>query len=80
MKAASYAASWTLSKASQETYWKLYHVSIEQTFSRCSIFTMFIVIVICQAINAGSMGADCEKSYPNTNCVLRDRIFSHNEL
>merc|ERR1712241_728699 len=57
VKAASYAASWTLSKASQETYWKLYH-----------------------AINAGSMGADCEKSYPNTNCVLRDRIFSHNEL
>merc|ERR1712117_857299 len=57
VKAASYAASWTLSKASQEIYWKLYH-----------------------AVNAGSMGADCEKSYPNTNCVLRDRIFSHNEL
>ena len=33
VKAASYAASWTLSKASQETYWKLYHVSIEQIFS-----------------------------------------------
>ena len=43
VKAASYAASWTLSKASQETYWKLYHVSIEQIFSRYSIFIMFIV-------------------------------------
>ena len=83
VKAASYAASWTLSKASQETYWKLYHVSIEQIFSRYSIFIMFIVTDLTdswQAINAGSMGADCEKSYPNTNCVLRDRIFSHNEL
>ena len=27
VKAASYAASWTLSKASQEKYWKFYHVS-----------------------------------------------------
>ena len=33
VKAASYAASWTLSKASQETYWKLYHVSIGQIFN-----------------------------------------------
>ena len=27
VKAASYAASWTMSKASTEIYWKLYHVS-----------------------------------------------------
>ena len=25
VKAASYAAAWTLSKGSQEQYWKLYH-------------------------------------------------------
>merc|ERR1712241_348450 len=43
VKAASYAASWTLSKASQETYWKLYHVSIEKIFRRYSIFIMLIV-------------------------------------
>jgi len=57
VKAASYAASWTMSKASTEIYWKLYH-----------------------AVNAGSMGADCEASYPSTNCVLRDRLIDHSEL
>jgi len=57
VKAASYAASWTLSKASQEKYWKFYH-----------------------AVNAGSMGADCEASYPNKNCVLGKFGVSHNEL
>jgi len=57
VKAASYAASWTLSKASQEKYWKFYH-----------------------AVNAGSMGADCEASYPNKNCVLGKLGVSHNEL
>jgi len=58
VKAASYAASWTLSKASQEMYWKYYH-----------------------AVNAGSMGADCESSYPNPNCKLNlNGQISHNEL
>jgi len=57
VKAASYAASWTMSKASTEIYWKLYH-----------------------AVNAGSAGADCDKSYPSTNCVLRERLIDHSEL
>jgi len=57
VKAASYAASWTMSKASTEIYWKLYH-----------------------AVNAGSAGADCDKSYPSTNCVLRERLLDHSEL
>jgi len=58
VKAASYGASWTLSKSSQEMYWKYYH-----------------------AVNAGSMGADCEASYPTPNCKLNlNGQISHIEL
>ena len=43
VKAASYAASWTMSKASTEIYWKLYHVSI-QTFLNVPHSTLFLFI------------------------------------
>ena len=39
-----------------------------------------VVIIFLQAVNAGSMGADCEASYPNKNCVLGKLGVSHNEL
>merc|ERR1719219_1503280 len=69
IRAASLAASWTLSKASigtwtnskssQDNYWKLHH-----------------------AVEAGYKGADCSASYPDKSCTLTRNIgqTEHNEL
>merc|ERR1719219_3333358 len=69
VRAASLAASWTLSKASigtwtksknsQDTYWNLHH-----------------------AVEAGYKGADCSASYPDATCSLTRNIgqTEHNEL